>query len=164
MTALRRLDNTLIDRAFQPVVNRLSANPHDLAATCYAGIVGVTLARIVVEHRAGALAGNVWLYGFLAAGATVLYGMALGQRPASSGANPHRASPVSRALRLVWLAGLTGAVAGSAGRLVASGYLTPVAVLGVLSAGLWVSAVYFQACDRPPPREVRRPVAVPTTA
>ena len=157
MTILSAVDDALIDRVFQPIVNRLQVgNVAHVAIPCYALYVGAQIGRVVVLHAQGLLGERAPGVAFDIATACFIYGMAimLGQgsraRP-----NPVRYNPVCRLYRLasvfvtLWCFGLVPFVR----------HLDAETLLSWGGFGLWAAGFCFESCDSPPPRPQRRIVA-----
>lgn len=165
---LRRIDHFLIDRIFQPVANALEqfAQPHQIAETMLLGaavmVVGAAAARVTADGLDGGslidaalnIGGATWLWiwyrrhGALARGA----------------ANPFRELPIFVLLRLLSLVMLIPdllpafgvAFAPALARLGFGPERGQAALFGGISDVLTVAGLYFAACNRPPPRNVRQ--------
>lgn len=161
MTIFRILDDALIDRVFQPIVNRLQVSrAAHVAIPCYALYVGAQAGRALVLYGQGVLGGRAPDIAFDVAVACVIYGLAVvlnqnGQaRP-----NPVRYNPVCRFYRLaslvltLWRFSVVPLVR----------HLDAETLLSWGGFGLWAAGLYFESCDSPPPRPRRRtvPDAVP---
>ena len=154
MTILHIIDDTVIDRVFQPIVNRLQVSDVAHAAIpCYAFYVAAQIARAIVLHaqgllaeRAGEVASGIGLACFIYVGGI------LNSRDAPSWPNPIRRNPVCRLGRLF-------ALSLTLGGLAATPFDWPPDAEALLAWGgiaLWTAGVYFDSCERPPPRPKRR--------
>ena len=157
MTILSAVDDALIDRVFQPIVNRLQvSNVAHAAIPCYALYVGAQIGRAVVLQAQGLLGERAPGLAFDIAAACFIYGLAivLG-RTSRAGPNPVRYNPVCRLYRLasvfltLWRFGLVPFVR----------HLDADTLLSWGGFGLWAAGLYFESCDSPPPQLRRRIVA-----
>ncbi len=105
MTIFRTLDDALIDRVFQPVVNRLQvSHVGHIAIPCYALYVGAQIGRALVLHAQGLLGEQAPAIAFDVAVACLIYGLAIVlNRNGRARPNPVRHSPVCRLYRLASL-------------------------------------------------------------
>ena len=160
MTILSAVDDVLIDRVFQPIVNRLQvSNVAHAAIPCYALYVGAQIGRTVVLQAQGLLGERAPGIAFDIATACFIYGLAIVlSRGSRARPNPVRYNPACRLFRLasvfltLWRVGLVLLVQHpDAGTLLSWG-----------GFGLWAAGLYFESCDSPPPRPSRRIVACPS--
>lgn len=163
MTTFRALDDALIDRVFQPAVNRLQVrNVLHAAAPCYALYVGAQAGRALVLHAHGTLGECAPYVAFDLATVGYTYGLAvLFSRDAPSRPHPARHNSMFRAARLVSLV-LTLRHFGVVP------FVWPVGAEMLLSwsgYALWGAGLCFEGCASPPPRLERKavPDAVPNT-
>lgn len=157
MTILHAVDDALIDRVFQPIVNRLQVGDAAHAAIpCYALYVGAQIGRAVVLHAQGLLGERAPDIAFDIATACFIYGLAvvLGRRSRGK-PNPVRYNPACRLFRLasvfltLWRFGLVPFVR----------HLDAETLLSWGGFGLWAAGLYFESCDSPPPQPEHRIVA-----
>ena len=157
MTILSAVDDALIDRVFQPLVNRLQVgNVAHAAIPCYALYVGAQIGRAVVLHAQGLLGERAPGIAFDIAAACFIYGLAivLG-RGSRARPNPVRYNPACRLYRLasvfltLWRFGLVLFVQ----------HPDTETMLSWGGFGLWAAGFCFESCDSPPPRPRRRIVA-----
>lgn len=154
MTILSAVDDALIDRVFQPIVNRLQVgNVAHAAIPCYALYVGAQIGRAVVLQAQGLLGERAPGIAFDIATACFIYGLAivLG-RSSRTRPNPVRYNPACRLYRLasvfltLWRFGLVPFVR----------HLDAETLLSWGGFGLWAAGLYFESCDSPPPQPGRR--------
>lgn len=164
VTVFRVLDEAVIDRVFQPAVNRLQVSDVVHAAIpCYALFVGAQIGRAVVLHAQGLLGGRApEIAAHIAVACFIYVGGVLNSRDAPSRPNPIRHSPVCRSGRLFVLLLALGGLA-------AAPFVWPVDAETLLSWGgsvMWGAGMYFEACESPPRRPKCKavPNAVPNTA
>ncbi len=161
MAIFRTIDDALIDRVFQPVVNRLQvSHVGHVAIPCYALYVGAQIGRALVLHAQGLLGEQAAAIAFDVAVACFIYGLAIVlNRNGRARPNPVRHSPVCRLYRLaslflaLWRFSVVPLVR----------HLDAETLLSWGGFGLWVAGLYFESCDSPSPRPRRRtvPDAVP---
>jgi len=161
MTIFRTLDDALIDRVFQPIVNRLQvSHVGHIAIPCYALYVGAQIGRALVLHAQGLLGEQAPAIAFDVAVACLIYGLAIVlNRNGRARPNPVTHSPVCRLYRLaslfltLWRFSVVPLVR----------HLDAETLLSWGGFGLWAAGLYFESCDNPPPRPRRRtvPDAVP---
>ena len=163
MTILHAVDDAVIDRVFQPMVNRLQVSDVAHAAIpCYAFYVAAQIARAVLLHAQGLLGGRaVEITSSIAVACFIYVGGVLNSRDALPRPNPIRRNPVCRFGRLL-------ALSLTLGGLAAAPFNWPPNGDTLLSWGgcaLWAAGMYFDGCEVPPPRPRRRtmPDAVPNT-
>ena len=157
MTILSAVDDALIDRVFQPIVNRLQiSNVAHAAIPCYALYVGAQIGRAVVLHVQGLLGEHAPGIAFDIATAGFIYGLAIVlSRGPRARPNPVRYNLACRLFRLasvfltLWRFGLVPFVR----------HLDAETLLSWGGFGLWAIGLYFESCDSPPPRPRRRIVA-----
>jgi len=164
MAIFRTIDDALIDRVFQPVVNRLQvSHVGHIAIPCYALYVGAQIGRALVVHAQGLLGEQAPAIAFDVAVACFVYGLAIVlNRNGRARPNPVRHSPVCRLYRLaslfltLWRFSIVPLVR----------HLDAETLLSWGGFGLWVAGLYFESCDSPPPRPRRKavPDAVPNAA
>jgi len=161
MAIFRTVDDALIDRVFQPIVNRLQvSHVGHVAIPCYALYVGAQIGRALVLHAEGLLGEQAPAIAFDVAVACFVYGLAIVlYRNGRARPNPVRHSPVCRFYRLASL--LLTLWRFSVVPLVR--HLDAETLLSWGGFGLWAAGLYFESCDSPPPRPRRRtvPDAVP---
>lgn len=161
MTIFRTLDDTLIDRVFQPVVNRLQvSHVGHIAIPCYALYVGAQAGRAVVLYAQGLLGERAPDIAFDVAVACFIYGLAIVlNRNGRARPNPVRYNPACRFYRLaslfltLWRFSIVPLVR----------HLDAETLLSWGGFGLWAAGLYFESCDSPPPQPSRKavPDAVP---
>lgn len=148
----RKLDDGLIDRVFQPAVNRLQVtDPMHLASLLYGTYAGAALARVLALYVQGSLA-QQWPY---AAGGLVsaflLYGFSVLRPKSETGANVNREALPALCLRLTLLLVALAILARLVLRFDASGAIYLVSFLA------WTAAAYVEACDGATPQAPRIP-------
>jgi len=164
MTIFRTVDDVLIDRVFQPVVNRLQvSNVAHVAVPCYAIYVGAQIGRALVLHAQGVLGERAPEIVFDVAAACFIYGLAIVlNRNGRARPDPVRYSPACRLFRLasllltLWRFSIVPLVR----------HLDAETLLSWGGFALWAAGLYFESCDSPPPQPRRKtvPDAVPNTA
>ncbi len=164
MTIFRTLDDALIDRVFQPIVNRLQVSRvAHITVLCYALYVGAQASRAVILYAQGRLGEQAPDVAFDIAVACFIYGLAIvlnRNKPARP--NPVRYNPVCRFYRLagllltLWRFSIVPLVR----------HLDAETLLSWGGFGLWAAGIYFESCDSPPPQPRRKavPDAVPNAA
>jgi len=163
-TIFRALDDALIDRVFQPIVNRLQvSHVAHVAIPCYALYVGAQAGRALVLHAQGLFGARAPDIAFDVAAACVIYGLAIVlNRNARARPNPVRYNPACRLYRLASL--LLTLLRFSIVPFIR--HLDAETLLSWGGFGLWAAGLYFESCDSPPPRPRRKaiPDAVPNAA
>ncbi len=164
MTIFRTLDDTLIDRVFQPIVNRLQAShAAHVAIPCYALYVGTQAGRALVLHAQGTLGKRAPYIAFDVTVACFIYGLAIVlSRNGRARPNPVRYNLLCRFYRLaslvltLWRFSIVPLVR----------HLDAETLLSWGGFGLWAARLYFESCDSPPPRPRRKtvPDVVPNAA
>ncbi len=139
MMVLQRLDDLLLGRVFQPVVDRMAGNSGRIAAAEFflTGAMVLLLARMTVS-AAGALPGWTVLFDLAALWA------AMAIMPTLSLATGTRFNPLRERFRIARrvLACLTVA------NLVLGAWSTT-QLLATMETALWCIAFYFASCDAP---------------
>jgi len=163
--ALTRFDSWLLDRVFQPVVDRVSdfVGPAALAESALLGSAIMTLGEVAVDLRTEGLNLSTILFGALNLAGAVWLLVWYRSHGALSGraANPFRVMPVWVSLRLSAIANLVASVVAPLVGVRAIG-LGPVSIpltttrlataFDLLAAVLCVGGLYFAACNKPPPK------------
>lgn len=144
MRPTRAIDDAVIDRLFQPAVNRLGiAEPADAATLVYGAAAASVLVRILLDHLGGTLAQGVLDSALAIAATCTAYGLSFVRLKGRAGSF-HRAVPALLVLRVTGMALLaylaSTLFAGAPGKLPA------------LTWALTVAALYLQCCEAPPPR------------
>lgn len=154
--ALTRLDDWMFDRIFQPIVNCFpEEGPARLSSYAIAGCVGTDLAMIWARYAKGALTtADAVLEGISLSVMLYCYFVSLFLPTSSTARNPRRAQPYHRFIRLFSLLSLVLFLPS----MLESGLLRIESVLAILSGLCWTAAMYFEACDKPPPRFRRHQV------
>jgi hypothetical protein len=156
---LARLDGLLIDRVFQPIVNRLRIHPAILAALCAAvGAVFAVLSMIVAfAVGVGSTTTIIEQVGFTLMSLLIAYHYCQNEQRSFQGSNPERES--YRTFRLGYLFAMTlvmvGTIMGGVEREVfAPIYLcraaTPLFVILCLYVGACATPSVFRMAPDPP--------------
>ena len=163
MNILHAIDDAVIDRVFQPMVNRLQVRDVAHVATpCYAFYVATQIARALVLHAQGLLGGRAMeIASSIGVAGFIYVGGVLNSRDALPRPNPIRRNPICRFGRLL-------ALSLTLGGLIAAPFNWPPDADTLLSCGgcaFWAAGRYFDGGEVPPPRPKRRtvPDAVPNT-
>lgn len=153
MTVFRALDDALIDRVFQPIVDRLQVRETMHAALfCYALYAGAQVGRALILHAHALLGERAPYVAFDVATVGYAYMLAfLFNQDAPSGPRPARHNPMCRSARLVCLA-LTLWRCGAA---LLVRQLDPETLLSWGGFALWGAGLCFEGCA-PFPRPKRR--------
>ncbi len=150
MRALTRLDDFVVERVAQPVVDRVGAPLREQVRFLATGVAVATAAKLIWLHGAGKLdalaVGHAAVFIPLAAVCRATPNTSA----AKAARNPCRVAPLWRALRLYMLAVSSLCAAMFAAHLAAIGWATwPALVTG--NDALVVATLYVAACDDPPP-------------
>lgn len=162
MTVLHRIgraiDDSLLDRVFQPLLDRTGCNPAWLAPVLLGAAFAASLARVLLLYGAGQLAPHILDAGMSVASAAALYRLYLRHAASPGTPDARRGSGIYMALRLAMLA-------------VLHLQILQVATLGpppadmaclLLSDALFAAELYIAACGPTPPRrQVPQPVQTP---
>ena len=147
----RTIDDDLIDRVFQPLLDRTGWTPAWFAPVLVGASFGASLARILLLYDAGQLAAHAFDAGLSVAATATLYRLYLRHAATPGTPDARRSSATYMGLRLAMLAGLLL-------------QLLQIAVVGsppadmtclALADALFATGLYVGACE--PPRPLRRP-------